>query len=104
MNILLPVAKEAYKKHILQIEKATKSNAEAEMKDAAKGLREDFDRHPNDIEMDGGEMIANVSLTVDGTSQKRGYSSKIGVVFVISVEMGEILDYEVTLFMNVDLK
>ena len=40
MNILLPVAKEAYKKHILQIEKATKSNAEAEMKDAAKGLWE----------------------------------------------------------------
>jgi hypothetical protein len=38
MSILLPVAKEAYKKHILQIEKATKSNAEAEMKDAAKGL------------------------------------------------------------------
>jgi hypothetical protein len=36
--------------------------------------------------------------------KKRGYSSKIGVVFVISVEMGEILDYEVTLFMNVDLK
>ena len=72
MNILLPVAKEAYKKHILQIEKATKSNAEAEMKDAAKGLREDFDRHPNDIEMDGGEMIANVSVTVDGTWQKKG--------------------------------
>ncbi len=67
-------------------------------------MREDFDQHPDDIEMDGGEMIANVSVTVDGTWQKRGYSSKIGVVFVISVEMGEILDYEVTLFMNVDLK
>jgi hypothetical protein len=67
-------------------------------------MREDFDRHPDDIEMDGGEMIANVSVTVDGTWQKRGYSSKIGDVFVISVEMGEILDYEVTLFMNVDLK
>ena len=49
-------------------------------------------------------MIANVSVTVDGTWQKRGYSSKIGVVFVISVEMGEILDYEVTLFMSIDLK
>ena len=67
-------------------------------------MREDFDRHPDDIEMDGGEMIANVSVTVDGTWQKRGYPSKIGVVFVISVEMGEILDYEVTLLMNVDLK
>ena len=67
-------------------------------------MRDNFDRHPDDIEMGGGEMIANVSVTVDGTWQKRGYSSKIEVVFVISVEMGEILDYEVTLFMNVDLK
>ncbi len=34
MNLQPPVAKEAYKKHIVQIEKATKSNVEAVMKDA----------------------------------------------------------------------
>lgn len=39
--------------------------------------------------------MAKVAVTVDGTWQKRGHSSKIGVVFVISVATGEILDYEV---------
>ena len=96
MNLQPPVAKEAYKKHIVQIEKATKSNAEAVMKDAAKRLREIMTKHLDDIEMDGEDIIANVALTVDGTWQKRGHSSKIGVVFVISVKTGEILDYEVT--------
>ncbi len=52
-------------------------------------------KHPDDIEVDGEDIIANVAITDDGTWQKRGHSSKIGVVFVISVEMGEILHYEV---------
>ena len=50
-------------------------------------LKED----PNQIE-DGEDIIACVSVTVDGTCQKRGHSSKLGVVFVISVDTGEILD------------
>ena len=96
MNLQPPVAKEAYKKHIVQIEKATKSNAGAVMKDAAKRLREKImTEHPDDIEMDGEDIIANVAVTVDGIWQKRGHSSKIGVVFLISVKTGEILDYEV---------
>ena len=40
-----------------------------------------------------GNIIADVAVTVDGTWQKRGHSSKIGVVFLISVKTGEILDY-----------
>ena len=96
MNLPPPMAKEAYQNHLIQIEKATKSNAEEVMKDAAKRLRDKVSiEHPNDIEMDGEELIANVAVTVDGTWQKRGHSSKIGVVFVISVLTGEILDYEV---------
>ena len=34
-------------------------------------------------------------MTVDGTWQKRGHSSQIRVIFVISVDTGEILDYVV---------
>jgi hypothetical protein len=45
-------------------------------------------------------MMANVSVTVDGTCQKRGLSSKMGVVFVISVESGENPDYEVNFFFH----
>jgi hypothetical protein len=96
MNLPPPVAKEAYKKHLIQIEKATKSNAEEVMKDAAERLREKVSiERPHDMEEDGEDTIACVSVTVDGTWQKRGHSSKIGVVFIISVETGEILDYEV---------
>ena len=66
------------------------------MKEAAERLWEKVSiEWPDDIEEEGEEKVAHVSVTVDGTWQKRGNSSKIGVVFVISVETGEILDYEV---------
>ena len=36
------------------------------------------------------------AVTVDGTRQKRyGFNSLLGVVFIISVDTGEVLDYEV---------
>jgi hypothetical protein len=96
MNLPPPVAKDAYNKHLIQIEKAAKVNAEDIMKDASKRLREKVSlERPEDIEEDGEDTIACVSVTVDGTRQKRGHSSKIGVIFVISVDTGEILDYEV---------
>ena len=41
------------------------------------------------------EKFANVAVTVDGTWMKRGYQSKLGVVFVQSVRTGEVLDYVV---------
>ena len=47
------------------------------------------------LKMDDVEMIANVEVTVDGIWPKRGHSSKTGVVFVLSVVTGEILDYKV---------
>ena len=37
-----------------------------------------------------------VGVTVDGTWQKRfGFNSLLGVVFIISVDTGEVLDYEI---------
>ena len=38
------------------------------------------------------KQAANVAVTVDDTQQKRGHNSKIGVVFILSVETGEVLD------------
>ena len=46
------------------------------------------------VEIDG-QSVCKVAVSTDGTWQKRGYSSKIGVVFAISVMTGEIIDYEV---------
>lgn len=66
------------------------------MQGAAKRLREKIAKEqPDNIEDENDVEIAKVAVTVDGTWQKRGHSSKIGVVFVISVDTGEILDYEV---------
>eukprot|EP00794_Sanderia_malayensis_P001550 gene1550-1713_t len=67
------------------------------MKDAAaKLLQITNTEDPENIEeTSGGLLIANVAVTVDGTWQRRGHSSKNGVVFVISVRTGEVLDYVV---------
>ena len=42
-----------------------------------------------------GTFLTEAAVTVDGTWQRRGHCSKIGVVFVISVVTGEVLDYDV---------
>ena len=51
--------------------------------------------HPEKVEVNNDKMIFSVAVTVDGTWQRRGHCSKIGVVFVISVLTGEVLDYSV---------
>ena len=49
---------------------------------------------PKNIEIDEkGNVIAKILVSVDGNWQKHGHVSKKGIVFVISVRTGEILDY-----------
>ena len=54
--------------------------------------------HDTDIEnckKDVGKAVP-VGVTIDGTSQKQyGFSSLLGVAFIISVDTGEVLDYEI---------
>ena len=45
---------------------------------------------PEDVFVTDDGETANVTVTVDGTWQKRGNSSKLGVVFIISVRTGEV--------------
>ena len=40
-----------------------------------------------------GDIIGKIAVSVDGTWQKRGHSSKTGVVFVMSIDTGEVIDY-----------
>ena len=40
------------------------------------------------------DIVRDFNCTADGTWQRWGHSSKIGVVFVISVRTGEVLDYK----------
>ena len=44
---------------------------------------------------DKDKLIAKVDVTVNGTWQKRGHFSKMGVVFVMSIDTGEVFDYDV---------
>ena len=96
MNLSPPVTKKAYNDHLIQIEKAAVENATVQMQNAADRLFKRVEREsPESVEEEEGTRVAKVAVSVDGTWQKRGHSSKIGVVFVISIRTGEILDYEV---------
>ncbi len=56
------------------------------MKDAANRLLNVLKtEEPERITMiDDGKEVGEIAVTVDGTWQKRGHTSKIGVVFVLS--------------------
>ena len=58
---------------------------------------EEEGEEPQLIEIIDGQKVANAAVTLDGTWpwQRKGHSSKIGVVLVVSVRTGEVLDYEV---------
>ena len=87
------ISKTAYYKQLEIILKAQEDEAQAELTKAGEKLHqiikdEECDQHEeNDI--------FDVAVGFDGTWAKRGFSSLIGVVFVISVITGEVLDYHV---------
>ena len=92
-----PVSKRAYNELLKKIKDATVKYTEEVMVDAANRLKEIIEREePSKIHIDdSGNKIADVGVTVDGTWQKRGHVSKIGVVFVMAIRTGEVLDYVV---------
>lgn len=97
MNLLPPITNKAYNNSMKAIEKSSLKIAERLMNEAAGRLKAIMEiENGNEIELvEGHVKIARVAVTVDGTWQKRGYSSRHGVVFVMSVRTGEVLDFEV---------
>ena len=79
------------------LEKSSEVPAEEIMKEAAKRLyKKVLEEEPEICEVDQkGRMFPNVAVTVNGTWQKWGHSSKMGVVSVISVLTGELVDFQV---------
>ena len=45
------------------------------------------------VALQDGRKLDNVAVSLDGTWQKRGHTSRIGVVFIISIDTGEVLDF-----------
>ena len=96
MNFPPPVTKKSFNEHLIQIEKAAVKHAGSQMQEAAKRLLNVIKKEqPENIANEEGTETAEVAVTVDGTWQKRGHSSKIGVVFILSLVTGEVLDYEI---------
>jgi hypothetical protein len=41
------------------------------------------------------DTVVDIAVSFDGTWAKRGFTSLIGIVFVIALDTGEVLDYHV---------
>ena len=97
LNLPNPVSKSAYNKQLKNLEEVAVQVCENIMNEAAARLIEITEKEEQtmiDFDNDG-QKLAKVAVTIDGTWQKRGYSSKNGIVFAISVRTGEVLDFEV---------
>ena len=79
MNMPPPMAKTGYNYLSNVLKDACKTVAEKSMSDAAKTLR-------------GVKKTADVAVSLDGTWQRKGFSSTLGVVTAISVDTGKVLD------------
>ena len=84
------LSKPAYYQHIDAILPVLENIAKDEMEEAWKKRRQVV--LAENGESDNGQIL-DVSVSFDGTWAKRGFTSLTGVVFVISVETGEVLDY-----------
>ena len=65
-----------------------------EMKSAGLGLRKVFEKDDQNVT---DETVLDIAVSFDGTWGKRGHTSLFGIVFVIFVDTGEVLDYHVLL-------
>ena len=92
-----PCSNKPYNVILKRLSKSAEEIAECKMKEAAERLVEIVkSESPDKIEnRPDGKYVTDVSVTVDGTWQRRGHDYKTGVIFVISVRTGEILDYVV---------
>ena len=98
MDLPQPINREPYNRIQKKLSETTVVETQIIMKEAADRLSQDIlvENDPENVVIDDeNRIITNISVTVDGTWQKRGHTSKIGCVFVLSVRSGEVLDYEV---------
>ena len=97
MNLPPPVTNTNYNKIQTTVYSRIQLQTQQSISDAAKRLFNIVEmEEPDNIDVtDADNRCAKVSVTVDGTWQRRGHSSKNGVVFVMSTRTGEALDYVV---------
>lgn len=86
MNMPRPMTRGNYDKIVTSLTDVAKTVAETSMMDAIEELRQKHDASDSDI--------VDIDVSGDGSWQRRGYSSHNGVVTVISLETGKVVDVE----------
>ena len=95
MNLLPLIAAPSYSRQLKLLSSVAKTEAESQMKDAAKRIREIILRKKPYAGKQDADGAISVAVSIDGTCQKRGYSSKFWVVLAILIDTGEVVDFEV---------
>ena len=95
MNLPPPLATASYSKHLKATSQIAREEAEQQMKEAAKRIREKILNSKPDADQGDKDGAIPVAVSIDGTWHKRGYSSKYGVVLAVLVDTGEVVDFEV---------
>jgi hypothetical protein len=82
MNMPKPMTKINFDKITIKIRDSAKVVAEISMNNAATELKKKS------------QDIVDIGVSVDGTWQRRGYTSMNGVVVAMSIDSGKIIDIE----------
>ena len=95
MGLPPPLSSRSYNEQVKRLAHHAVQIAEKIMWESAERLRQIVEEEePSKVQvLKDGKKGAKVAVTVNGTWQKRGHSSRVGVVFVISVRTGQVLDY-----------
>jgi hypothetical protein len=83
---------EGYRTQLENILEVLESECKDEMKRVGVNVRETVLKENGEV--DNGQPV-EIAVSFDGTWAKRGFTSLTGVVFVISLDTGEVLDYHV---------
>nr|XP_047127825.1 uncharacterized protein LOC124808661 [Hydra vulgaris] len=94
MDMPKPMTAYNYNKIVIKLTNAVKSVAEDTMMDAAQELKDLKSNFILNSIPDHVLNVIDVAVSCDGTWQRRGYSSNNGVVSVISMETGKVIDVE----------
>jgi len=94
LNLPQPVRWTPYNNIQNKLSEVSVEHANQAMKEAGQRLFSYMlEKEPDNSEITAdGKIIVNAAVTVDGTWQKRGHTSKNGAVFFLSVETGEVLE------------
>ena len=87
-----PLSKRAFASHVQALKTALLELTATKLQEAVSELKSFLTNIDPELE---GQSVVDVTVSTDGTWMKRGFTSLFGCVFVISVDTGKILDFQV---------